>query len=573
MSTLIGNDMEKCVGCNRCIRTCPVDEANVSYIENGVTKVRVDQSKCITCAACLPVCHHASRYFYDDTEKFFSDLRRGVPISMFCAPAVRANLENWDRINTLLRQMGVNAIYDVSVGADICTWAHIRFIQKYSPESVITQPCPPIVNYLLMHKQELLPYLSPVHSPMLCTAIYMRRYMGISDRIAAISPCIAKTDEFSQTGGLVTYNLTFVKLEEYIKKHRLTLPKEGTDFDHEDSSLGSIYSMPGGLKENVEFMLGHSLRIDKSEGPHVVYRMLDKFGKEKKSNLPAIFDVLNCAEGCNLGTGCHHDRTFFEVNQAMDVARQHVINRDPAYFNELYRKYDETLRLEDFLRTYRPIPTKKIAYASQDLEDAFNSLNKTTQTERNFNCGACGSDTCKDMAVMIAKGISPPESCIVKVHEDTQREFDEVLRWQDGSARAIQSISEDIGRIKRMSDDITANVQNVTDVVDVYESMTREINKIAMSVHLISMNASIEAARAGEQGRSFSVVAEAIRGLAGDTQSSTDRIVQATSEIRKALDSITTLVDTIGSAISASHENVSVLTTSTQELIAKQQNG
>ena len=570
MSTLIGNDMGKCVGCNRCIRTCPVDEANVSYIENGATKVRVDQSKCISCAACLPVCYHGSRYFYDDTERFFADLRKGVPISLFFAPAVRANLENWERILTLLRQMGVNAIYDVSIGADICTWAHIRFIQKHAPDSVITQPCPPIVNYVLMHKPELIPYLSPVHSPMLCTAIYMRKYMGISDRLAAISPCIAKTDEFNQTGGLVTYNITFVKLDEYIKKHRLSLPGQKTGYDHEDSSLGSIYSMPGGLKENVELMLGHSVRIDKSEGPGVVYRMLNKFEKEKKSNLPGIFDVLNCAEGCNLGTGCHHDRTFFEVNQAMDEARQAVIRRDPKYFDELYANFDRTLRVEDFLRRYRPIPTKQISYGQADLENAFLSLNKQTYEARNFNCGACGSDTCTEMAVMIAKGISPPESCIVKVFEDTQKDFKEVLNWQGGSAQAIASIGEDIGRIKQMSDDIISSVQNVTNVVNVYENMIQEINKIAMSVHLISMNASIEAARAGDQGRSFSVVAEAIRSLAGDTQSSTSQIIQATVEIRKELDSITTLVDTIGSAINASHENVSVLTTSTQDLISKQ---
>ena len=30
MRKLITNDVEKCVGCNRCIRVCPVEEANIS---------------------------------------------------------------------------------------------------------------------------------------------------------------------------------------------------------------------------------------------------------------------------------------------------------------------------------------------------------------------------------------------------------------------------------------------------------------------------------------------------------------------------------------------------------------
>ncbi len=31
-----------------------------------------------------------------------------------------------------------------------------------------------------MHRNELLPYLSPVHSPMLCTAVYMRKCQGVT---------------------------------------------------------------------------------------------------------------------------------------------------------------------------------------------------------------------------------------------------------------------------------------------------------------------------------------------------------------------------------------------------------
>ena len=42
---------------------------------------------------------------------------------------------------------------------------------------------------------ELIPRLIPVHSPMMCTAIYMKKYMQVSDSIAFISSCIAKKVE------------------------------------------------------------------------------------------------------------------------------------------------------------------------------------------------------------------------------------------------------------------------------------------------------------------------------------------------------------------------------------------
>jgi ferredoxin len=288
-----------------------VPEANVARMEGENNKVSIDNKKCIACGACLRSCQHGVRDFVDDTASFFADLRQGKPISLFFAPASRSNLENWGRILTLLRNLGVRKVYDVSLGADICTWANIRHIQKKNPPSVITQPCPVIVNYILKHRPALLPYLSPAQSPMLCTAIYMRKYQGITEKLAALSPCIAKSDEFEDTGGLVSYNVTFLKLEEYIKEHHLVLPEKESGYDHIDCALGSIFPMPGGLKENVEFMIGKKMRIDKSEGQGVVYRALDAFAREPAENLPALFDVLNCPEGCNLGTGCRHVKNIF----------------------------------------------------------------------------------------------------------------------------------------------------------------------------------------------------------------------------------------------------------------------
>ena len=191
MRDLITNDPSTCVGCNRCIRVCPVEGANVAALDGEDIKVHVDHSRCIACGACIDACQHHSRDYYDDTERFLSDLRHGARISLFAAPANRTNGENWGRLLTWLRQQGVRKIYDVSLGADICTWGYIRYIQKNNPGPVITQPCPAIVNYILIHNHDLLPYLSPVQSPMLCCAIFMKKYEQIDDRIAALSPCIA----------------------------------------------------------------------------------------------------------------------------------------------------------------------------------------------------------------------------------------------------------------------------------------------------------------------------------------------------------------------------------------------
>ena len=49
----------------------------------------------------------------------------------------------------------------------------------------------------------------PVHSPMMCGAIYAKKYMGVTDKLAFISPCIAKKNEMDDEncGGYISYNI------------------------------------------------------------------------------------------------------------------------------------------------------------------------------------------------------------------------------------------------------------------------------------------------------------------------------------------------------------------------------
>jgi methyl-accepting chemotaxis protein len=93
--------------------------------------------------------------------------------------------------------------------------------------------------------------------------------------------------------------------------------------------------------------------------------------------------------------------------------------------------------------------------------------------------------------------------------------------------------------------------------------MSKDIDKIASNIHMISLNASIEAARAGEYGRTFAVVAEAIRKLAGEAQKETLKISATCKEAKKAVESIAELIVAIGGDISQAHDSVSKITEDT----------
>ena len=257
---------EKCVGCNKCIRACSCMGACVADEKEGSAYIHVDPDKCIACGACIDACEHHAREFQDDTERFFEDLQKGEKISLLLAPAFKANYKDeYESVLGGLKALGVNRIISISFGADITTWGYLNYVAKNNFTGGISQPCPAVVGYIERYAPELLPKLFPVQSPMMCGAIYARKEMKVTDKLAFISPCIAKKAEIDDPNnhGYINYNVTFDHLMDYVRKNRI---KGTLASDEIEYGLGSIYPMPDGLKENVYWFFGEDVYIRQIEG-------------------------------------------------------------------------------------------------------------------------------------------------------------------------------------------------------------------------------------------------------------------------------------------------------------------
>lgn len=616
---------DKCIGCNKCISVCPVLTANYAVNENEQNKIVVDGKQCISCGACFDACEHQAREYRDDTERFFEDLRKGEKISLLLAPAFLANYpKEYASVLGGLKELGVNRIISISFGADITTWGYINYITKHKFKGGVSQPCPAIVSYIEKYIPELIPSLVPVHSPLMCGAIYAKKYMKVPDKLAFISPCIAKKNEIEDPncGGHVSYNVTFAHLMKYVREHKISGKPVSDEIEY---GLGSIYPMPGGLKENVYWFCGEELFVRQIEGEKHAYEFLEDYkervlgGKE----LPFMVDALNCAKGCLYGTAVEEEKaksddTLYEVQKIKEASKRNgrksawSRNLTPKQRLERFNKQFKALDINDFIRHYTDRSSEvKINYPdSSELEAIFESMEKTKPENRTINCSACGYKTCKDMAAAIYNGCNTKDNCIHYIKDAVYKEkllaeelsaemqekneviemknqqisqvvsevavdFDsldtsisEMSVGNNSNAQESTGISMSMSEVVSFCDGLRAALTQIQGLLVKLEENNLEITNVAEETNLLALNASIEAARAGESGRGFAIIAENIKKLADsskDTASDSDRNKE---EIQGAITNLLGDAEKLIDIIDSVNVRVTNLAASTEEIAA-----
>ena len=357
--------------------------------------------------------------------------------------------------------------------------------------------------------------------------------------------------------------------------------------DEIEYGLGSLYPVPGGLKENVEFYLGRDAFVVQTEGELHVYEELSALPNwiKELSTKPVIIDALNCARGCAYGTATtnrshtNHGMALEVHKLRMQSVKYHEKDESARFLSPkerhaLLNKHFEKLKLQDFLCSYEESKASTTAVSLAMLESAYMELEKTSSDLRELDCRACGYKTCKDMATALALGINHKENCA----EYTKAKLEEKQAYQQAVIDLVREVNklmhdleEDNIKISSDASNIKKDVENANDFCnEMDESLVQlqndfslvaatdiEIINIARSTNILSINASIEAAHSGAKG--FAVIASEMRNLATKVMAAANKNHDNGQTITETLDRLADKITNVSQMVSTIKESAALI--------------
>lgn len=231
---LIKTNDAKCRDCYKCVRSCPLKAICInSSPDNVQTHARIIEEICVQCGQCAVVCPQKAKVVRSDLDKIKAHLaNRSTKVVASVAPSfpIHLPLSQPLVLPGILKKLGFSYIGLTSVGADLISSEH-HHIDKQAP--TISSACPAVVNLVEQHYTHLIPYLSPLVSPVIAHGrLLKKQYPGCI--VVFIGPCIAKKGEIlsDNVKGSVDYVLGFTELWDWFIDEAIDFDcLENTTFD------------------------------------------------------------------------------------------------------------------------------------------------------------------------------------------------------------------------------------------------------------------------------------------------------------------------------------------------------
>lgn len=425
MGGIINTIKQNCRRCYTCVRDCP---AKAIRIEDGQASVVAD--RCISCGNCTMVCSQSAKAYKSGIEGTLAALDRGVAAALV-APSFPAGFSVPPaQIIGALRRAGFTYVVEVAYGADLVNQACHDYLAEHPEGLHIASACPAVVEYVRKYHPELTDRILPIVSPMVATALAVKKLYGQHVHCIFIGPCVAKKAEIRdpEVVGVVDEVLTLVELERVFMARGVDPAKtRPSDFDPPHAGKGRIYPIPGGMLESAgigDGMLDPRLIV--LSGKDETVETLDSL-PEDLSEGTLLVEALMC-KGCYAGPGIGTDEPGMLRRRRVAEFAAASLNRQAQGALPPYQPDTLPASLQ---RRFVPNDQRSKGPTEDEIREILAHTNKFFP-EDELNCGACGYPTCRAKAKAVYEGMAEEAMCLPFIIDQSERVCNELnVPWNN----------------------------------------------------------------------------------------------------------------------------------------------
>ena len=387
----------ECHDCYKCIRECPVKAIR---IENGHASVIPE--KCVACGNCVKTCPSNAKRVRNDIDKAKNLLLAKKDVYVSLAPSWRASFENSaEKMIALLKTLGFKDVSETAIGAQEVSIKTAQILNNSEKGLFISSACPVIVDYIRMYMPEFAQYITPIGSPLMTHAKFLKETYGDDIAIVFIGPCIGKKNEVKYTG-LFDVALTFEELRMWINDEIIDISTIAKDskysFVPESAYEGTLYPIDGGMNETIKKCgVNDNVQLLEICGLQSLQRALKNLDVSKLDKTIFI-EALACDGGCVGGPCISSEKAG--ITMVSDILRKE-------------KKRDKIPTEPKVVYEYK-IEPKKVVNSEYPLEDILATLKRIGKhsVDDELNCGGCGYATCRDLAKALLDGDAETSMCV-----------------------------------------------------------------------------------------------------------------------------------------------------------------
>ena len=395
---------EKCRGCTNCLKRCPTEAIRV---RGG--RAHIIDERCIDCGECIRVCSYHAKVAVTDPLSSISRFKYKIALP---APSLYGQFHELKSISQVLnglKQMGFDEVFEVARGADVVSRAiRERLRNPDLPRPVISSACPAIVRLIQVRFPDLLDHIVDVRQPMEVAAMIAKREFARARSVKEeevgcffIAPCPAKVTAIrrpighvkSAVDGAISVLEIYGLLSSQIRNAPVDLTLETA------SDLGVGWARSGG--ECYAVSPENSMAVDGIEN---CIHVLEEIEDNRLKGLE-FFEGAACTGGCVGGP------LNFENNYVARSNIRRLASRDPNSDLNVPHGMMTKYPLYDDMRIL-PNSAMKL---DDDLVEAMRKMERIETIYKElpgFDCGSCGSPTCRTFAEDVVQGVATKMDCI-----------------------------------------------------------------------------------------------------------------------------------------------------------------